>query len=153
MRRRSSSRFVALPVMNSPKELETYKAIYPRLKSWFEKPIQKQSTNSKTRFLINWMLLILTSWNTQRFSTTLPPLISNDFLWTALLWFIETTTCVGYHEANSVSETSNLLQELFFICNNELDSLEPTLVTTLKNPANKSKLDISLKLHDFRATF
>ena len=60
----------------------------------------------------------------------------------------KTTTWVGEREPISVSVTSNLFQEPIFICDNEPHSLLSTFLTTLKNLAEKSKNDTSLKIHD-----
>ena len=63
----------------------------------------------------------------------------------------ENITWIGEHEPISVSVTSNLLQEQFFICDNEPHSLVSTFVTTFEN-LEKSRLEMSLKLHDIGAT-
>ena len=70
----------------------------------------------------------------------------------SFLFDTETTTWVGKHEPISVSITSNLLQEPIFICDPDPHSLVSTFVTTLANLAKKSKLKMSLNLHEIGST-
>ena len=80
MRRGFSRKLVVLSVKKSSEEEEAYKDIYLTLKSWVEKSIQKQSTNSVKRLLINCEISVLTLRKTKRSATTLLSLISKQFL-------------------------------------------------------------------------